>query len=69
MNLREWLKVNRYTVSAFSKLINVNRPYIHDWMSGKRRPSKTILMILRSVTRGKVKTYDDLIDEGRETPQ
>ncbi len=66
MLLREWMKTNRYTVKAFSELIGVNRPYIHGWMSGKRKPSKEMLKAVRQATNWKVRTFDDLLDIGRE---
>ncbi len=62
MNLREWLFKNRMSIKLFASLINVDRTYIHKWMSGTHVPSDDILLRIRETTIFQVSGKEDLKD-------
>ena len=62
MNLRDWLYKTRITVKDFSKLVRVNRSYLHTIINGSCIPSKKILKRISEVTIGQVSELADLVD-------
>lgn len=62
MKLREWLFKTRISVKDFSKLLEINRSYLHTIMNGSQIPSARILYRINEVTIGQVSKLEDLVD-------
>lgn len=69
MNLRKWLFRHRMKIGELAELLQIDRGYIHRWMTGRRKPSIELLSRISQLTSGKVKDFEDLIDPPREEIQ
>ena len=58
MNLREYLFINRLTVTEFSKKVDCNRPYMSGIIHGRIKPSKRLARDIEEATNGEVKAEE-----------
>ena len=63
MKLREWLFKTRISVKDFSKLLGINRSYMHTIMNGSQIPSQRILDRIKDVTIGQVSKIEELSEK------
>jgi len=63
MNLREYIFSKRISVSDLAKHLNVSRKYIYLWFTGSNMPSQEILNRISSFTKGKIHSFEQLLDK------
>lgn len=58
MELKKWMKDNRWTVVAMAKRLGISATMLHYILSGKRRPGVELAKGIQRVTEGEVKASD-----------
>jgi hypothetical protein len=63
MKLREWLFYQKMSNVGFARLIKKNRVVVYKWRKGIHRPDEKMMRKITEYTLGRVKRYEDLLDE------
>lgn len=67
MNLKEWLFMQRLSITVFAGLLKVDRTYVHRWFTGKKIPSDEVMERIRTLTMGNIDSKEDLKDEKQKS--
>lgn len=54
LQLKDWLKQNRYTVTAAAKEIGVGRQFLSDIINGRNRPGLDVAVKIEEFTSGAI---------------
>lgn len=54
-SLKEWMKENRYTITAFAKKLGISRNYLSQIVNNNKKPGKLLKDLIESVTEREVK--------------
>ena len=58
MKLAEYKLLKGLSLTALAAELNVSVPAVHDWLSGKKRPSWASLILIEAATKGAVTAND-----------
>ncbi len=65
MNLRDWLYINRITITKFAKSLSVTRDHMSGIINGKYNAGPRLARDIVSATNGEV-TVEEFADEDRK---